>query len=80
MEGKYGPGYFHTMLAVVHRPTGYRFHQEGGRIRVWLKNEEGEYKPFSDFTVDALQIEHTVLTEAALRRAAVTWLKDNLKK
>ena len=70
---------FDTHINITHRPTGFKFYQAGGRINVIFPGDDGIYRLFTDFTIEALQIEHTVLTEPALRAAAVTWLKDYLK-
>ena len=64
---------------ITHKPTGFKFYQAGGRIVVLQKGEDDIYRFFADFTNNDLLIDHTVLTEAALRKAAVTWLKDNQK-
>jgi hypothetical protein len=71
---------FHTHINITHLPSGYKFYQQAGRIVV-LQKPEGEefYRVYSDFTTTELQIEGTWLTEDRLRRAAIVWLKDNLK-
>lgn len=71
---------FTTHVSITHTPTGFKFVQQGGRITILGQDyESGRWLTFTDFTNNDLQIEHTVLTEAALRRAAIVWLKDNLK-
>lgn len=71
---------FDSFVSITHRPTGFRFYQSGGRITVLKRREfDGLWSIFADFSTTELQIEHTVLTEAALRKAAITWLKDNAK-
>lgn len=71
---------FHTHINITHKPTGFKFYQNGGRIVILQKDDvSGFYGVFSDFSIPELQIEHTVLTEAALRRAAINWLKGHLK-
>lgn len=70
---------FDTQIVITHRPTGLNFTQVGGRICVY---PEGSIEPTEErasFTTPELQIEHTVLTEPALRKAAITWLKGYLK-
>lgn len=71
---------FTTHIVVNHTPTGYRFHQTAGRIEVWKREWDGtsfDFTRVTDFTTYDLQIEGTVLTEAALIRAAIVWLKNN---
>lgn len=70
---------FTTHINITHTPTGFKFYQNGGRIVVLQADPDGRYQVFTDFTTPELQIEHTVLTEAALRRAAILWLKVHLK-
>lgn len=74
---RYPPHDFETSLVITHKPSMLNFTQVAGRICVY---PEGSIEPTEErasFTTEALKIEHTVLTEAALRRAAITWLKDN---
>lgn len=68
---------FSSHLVVIHEPTGYRFNQKAGRIHVWKVNASGQPIEITDFTTYDLQIVGTVLTEAALIRAAIVWLKNN---
>lgn len=71
---------FDTLISIHHRPTGFKFYQQGGRIVVLKEREfDSIWAIFADFTTTELQIEHTVLTEAALRRAAINWLKGHLR-
>lgn len=70
---------FTVHVSVTHDPTGFKFIQQAGRIMVLQKNEEsGFYEAYSDFTTYDLQIVGTVLTEAALIRAAIVWMKNNV--
>jgi hypothetical protein len=71
---------FETFVSILHRPTETKFYQQAGRVIVLKLNPDtGLYHSFADFTTTELQIEGTYLTEAALRRAAITWLKGHLK-
>lgn len=69
---------FTTHMVVNHTPSGYRFHQQAGLILVFKRNDDGAgFTYHSEFTTFDLQIAGTVLTEAALIRAAIVWLKNN---
>ncbi len=77
---RYPRNSFTSHINVTHEPTGFKFYQQAGRIMVLQLNEaSGFYQVFTDFTTWDLQIEGTVLTETALIRAAIVWLKDNHK-
>ena len=76
---RYPRGNFTVHCSITHDPTGFKFLQQGGKIVVLDKGEDGMYRAFAEFTTPALQITGTYLTEAALIRAAIVWLKDNLK-
>lgn len=75
-DQKYTREYFDTHIQISHRPTGYKFYQSGGQIVVLSPRDDGIYQIFASFTTTELQIEGTHLTEATLRKAAVTWMKD----
>jgi len=70
---------FTTHVNITHTPTGFKFYQAGPRIVVLQTGDDGIYRMFADFTNNDLLIEHTVLSEAALRKAAIIWLKGHLK-
>lgn len=79
-QGKYGKEYFDTLIVLHHKPTEMKFYQQGGRVIVTKLNETtGIYHSFADFTTTDLQEFRTRLTEAGLRRAAIAWMKDNIK-
>lgn len=68
---------FKTHINVSHEPSGFKFYQQGGRIIVLQKDDDGFYRMYSDFSVMALQEFGTALTEARLIRAAISWLQNN---
>lgn len=70
---------FTSHISITHEPSGFKFYQQAGRIIVLRHNDQtGFWGIYSDFTNSDLQITGTHLTEAALIRAAIVWLKDTL--
>lgn len=64
--------YFDTLPTIKHY-SGYQFQQRGGRV--YIENAEGE-EVDSISSNELQQFPGKLLTTAALRKLAVTWLDD----